>query len=552
MKKHLLNFTKFHQGGVKSNVLLNFKTALLLAAMTIFSATFYSCSKENDKEPVTPTPENTGTPKTNEVSVEEISTSIKTLADAATEGKPVQLVMDANITAQDVSSIAQALQQNSDVKVDLDLSKTEIVSLPAGAFKETKNLTSVTLPSKVAEISDNAFKGCTTLKSVTIKPTLAKSGTTIKIGASAFENCTALDSVLVSKAGIETVEIDPTAFVGTKISLLTDNKFTSFEDVKTFCPKSVLILAHVTEIPAKAFYKEFPCQKTDANEEEDDPCYDSILVSVKFAEGIKLTQIADSAFKDCKNLENLTIPNGVKTIGAHVFWCCSKWKNPSVPEGVEEIGEKAFCQVNMGNDFEIPSSVKTLGYEAFIWYDNGIVSFSNLHFSVMLNNGRAIITKLPIEDNVVKIPNTWAEIPIPIGWSGDTKNIKGVEFEKNSSVKKLRDYQFANLNLDEIEIPASVTELDSLVFCSTNSLRKVTFEKGSKIEKIPPRAFAGVGWSGMPEEIHLPIFCKLSGIFCDDNTPLPSGTKIYVPSNLVERFKAAECYKNCEIIAEED
>ncbi|MCR4560808.1 MAG: leucine-rich repeat domain-containing protein [Bacteroidales bacterium] len=551
MKKYLLNLTKFHKGGIKSNVLLNFKTALLLAAMTIFSATFYSCSKENDKEPVTPTPENTETPKTNEVSVEEISTSIKTLADAATEGKPVQLVMDANITAQDVSSIAQALQQNSDVKVDLDLSKTEIVSLPAGAFKETKNLTSVTLPSKVAEISDNAFKGCTTLKSVTIKPTLAKSGTTIKIGASAFENCTALDSVLVSKADIETVEIDPTAFVGTKISLLTDNKFTSFEDVKTFCPKSVLILAHVTEIPAKAFYKEFPCQKTDANEEDDDPCYDSILVSVKFAEGIKLTQIADSAFKGCKNLENLTIPNGVKTIGADVFWCCSKWKNPSVPEGVEEIGEYAFCQVNMGNGFEIPSSVKVLGYEAFWWHDNGTYSFSDLHFSVMLNNGRATVTKLPIEDNIIKIPNTWAEIPLRIGWCGDINNIKGVEFEKNSSVKKLISYQFVALDLDEVEIPASVTELDSLVFCGTWSVRKVTFEKGSKIEKIDPRAFGGVRWgAAFPEEIHLPIYCELAQTYSDITDPI--STTIYVPSNLVDKFKAAECYKNCEIIAEED
>ena len=40
--------------------------------------------------------------------------------------------------------------------------------------------------------------------------------------------------------------------------------------------------------------------------------------------------------------------------------------------------------------------------------------------------------------------------------------------------------------------------------------------------------------------------------FANDNTPLPSDTTIYVPSNLVERFKATECYKNCEIIAEEN
>ena len=533
----------------------NFKTALLLAAMAISATTFYSCNKDDDKpeDPVKPvnndTPE---TPVTNEAKVEEISSSIKTLANAATDGKPVQLSMDANTTAQDVSAIAQALQQNSTVKVDLDLSKTEIVSVPAGAFKETKNLTSVTLPSKVAEISDNAFKGCTTLKSVTIKPTLTKSGTTIKIGASAFENCTALDSVFVPKADIETVEIDPTAFVGTKIALFTGNKFTSFEDVKTFCPESVLILAHVTEIPEKAFYKDW---QSIYGEEYVKYNNDSILVSVIFADGIKLTQIADSAFKGCKNLENMIIPNGVKTIGVDAFWLCSNWKKPSVPEGVENIGDIAFCHVNMGDDFEIPSSVKSIGYQAFWWCDNGIYAtdFAEMHFSVMLNNGRAIVTKLPIENNIIVIPNTWSEIPLKIGWMGPSiTDITGVTFEKNSSVKKLIPYQFVSLYLDEIEIPASVTELDSLVFCGTNSLRKVTFEKSSKIEKIHPRAFVGVQWSKMPEEIHLPIFCELSGNFVNDNTPLPSGTTIYVPSNLVDKFTAAECYKNCEIIAEED
>lgn len=531
----------------------NFKTALLLAAMAISATTFYSCNKDDDKpeDPVKPvnndTPE---TPVTNEAKVEEISSSIKTLANAATDGKPVQLSMDANTTAQDVSAIAQALQQNSTVKVDLDLSKTEIVSVPAGAFKETKNLTSVTLPSKVAEISDNAFKGCTTLKSVTIKPTLTKSGTTIKIGASAFENCTALDSVFVPKADIETVEIDPTAFVGTKIALFTGNKFTSFEDVKTFSPESVLILAHVTEIPEKAFYKDW---QSIYGEEYVKYNNDSILLSVKFAEGIKLTQIADSAFKGCKNLENMIIPNGVKTIGVDAFWLCSNWKKPSVPEGVENIGDIAFCHVNMGDDFEIPSSVKSIGYQAFWWCDNGIYAtdFAEMHFSVMLNNGRAIVTKLPIENNIIVIPNTWSEIPLKIGWMGPSiTDITGVTFEKNSSVKKLIPYQFVSLYLDEIEIPASVTELDSLVFCGTNSLRKVTFEKGSKIEKIDPRAFGGVRWGAFPEEIHLPIYCELAQTYSDVTDPI--STTIYVPSNLVDKFKAAECYKNCVILPEED
>lgn len=550
----------------------NFKTALLLAAMAISATTFYSCNKDDDKpeDPVKPvnndTPENPETQVINDVKVEDISSSIKTLADVSTDGKPVQLTMDASTTAQDVITIAQALQQNSTVKIDLDLSKTEMVSVPAGAFKGTKNLTSVTFPSKVAEISDNAFKGCTTLESVTIKPTLTKSGTTIKIGASSFENCTALDSVIVPKADIETIEIDPTAFEGTQIALFTGNKFTSFEDVKTFCPESVLILAHVTEIPENAFYKSFPYTYTVDGKEYEGSHSDSLLVSVIFADGIKLTKIGNSAFAACQILESLSIPDGVKVIGESAFWACGKWKNPLIPSSVEEICKEAFMHVNMGDDFEVPSTVTNVGYRSFWWYDGdnhvenpdgGWTTYpygNQFHISVRVATGGAQMFCLQVlpEPETLTIPNSWTEIPIQLGWTDGFRSVKSVVFEKNSNLEKILEYNFASCEeLTSIEIPASVKEIEKCIFMGAG-VQKVTFEKGSKLEKIAPDAFYGVNWNTVPNEIHLPIFCELTGYEENELAPLPSGTTIYVPSNLVDQFKAAVCYKNCEIFAEED
>ncbi len=542
-----------------------FKTVVLLVAMLLSVVAFYGCDKEDDKSDnnnpsnVTPdNPDSTPNPDPTTDPVAELSESIKNLSNAVTDGKPVELALDEKTTDEDVKTIVQALAQNEKVEVSLDLTKTASTSVPAEAFKEVKNLATIVLPEKVTTIGDNAFKDCATLRNVILKESISKAGTTIKIGKSAFENCAALDSVNIPLSAVQTIEIDPTAFEGTNIALLTGTKFTTFADVKTFAPESVLILANVTEIPDSAFYKVYPYEFTpdDGGATETRYKYDSTLVSVKFADGSKLTKIGNGAFWYCEKMENLTLPRGVKEIGDGSFWQCISWKNPSIPESVEAIGDEAFFNVNMGSNFVAPSTVKKWGRCSFYYSDNGIFgkdtdSFADLNFSVRLKNGGLSITKLPIVNDTIVIPNDWIEIPLKIGWNGDVRDIKGLVFEKNSSVEKIMMYQFVAVYMEQIEIPASVRELDSMALSASNSLEKITFEKGSKLEKVAPNAFIAINWWKFPSEVHLPIFCELTGGW-GENEPLPEGTKIVVPANLVEQFEAADCYKRCEIIAEEE
>ena len=545
-----------------------FKTIVLLVAMLLSVVAFYGCDKEDDKSdnnnPNNVTPDNqdpTPNPDPTTDPVAELSESIKNLANAVTDGKPVELALDEKTTDEDVKTIVQALAQNEKVEVSLDLTKTAITSVPAEAFKEVKNLATIVLPEKVTTIGDNAFKDCATLRNVILKESISKAGTTIKIGKSAFENCAALDSVNIPLSAVETIEIDPTAFEGTNIALLTGTKFTTFADVKTFAPESVLILANVTEIPDSAFCKVYTYEYTQEHidgtiETLNGYKYDSTLVSVKFADGSKLTKIGNGAFWYCEKMENLTLPRGVKEIGDGSFCQCISWKNPSIPESVEAIGDEAFVNVNMGSNFVAPSTVKKWGRCSFYYSDNGIYgkdtySFADLNFSVRLKNGELSITKLPIVNDTIVIPNDWIEIPLRIGWNGNTDDIKGLVFEKNSSVEKIMQYQFAEFHMESIEIPASVKELDSLAFSASRDLEKITFEKGSKLEKVAPNAFIWINWWKFPSEIHLPIFCELTGNLAE-NVQLPPGTKIVVPANLVEQFEAADCYKGCEIIAEEE
>lgn len=64
-----------------------------------------------------------------------------------------------------------------------------------------------------------------------------------------------------------------------------------------------------------------------------------------------VTTIGSSAFKDCENLTEVVIPDGVTKIEHDAFRSCSKLKKITIPNSVSSIGDDAFC--NCSNLFDI-------------------------------------------------------------------------------------------------------------------------------------------------------------------------------------------------------
>ena len=135
------------------------------------------------------------------------------------------------------------------------------------------------------------------------------------------------------------------------------------------------------------------------------------IVIPKTYEGIPVTEIHDSAFRNnanitsiwlpntiesigwsafysCYNLEYINVPDSVKHIENYAFYCCSKLKSEiNIPIGITEIGERTFCGcynlksvilpeglITIGDaafddtaieSINIPSTVETLGYSCF-------------------------------------------------------------------------------------------------------------------------------------------------------------------------------------------
>lgn len=78
-----------------------------------------------------------------------------------------------------------------------------------------------------------------------------------------------------------------------------------------------------------------------------------------------ITIIGSSAFKDCKTLAGIVMPNSVIRIGNSAFSGCTNLVSINVPNTVETIGQFAFEECVNLSSINLPDSIKSIGGNAF-------------------------------------------------------------------------------------------------------------------------------------------------------------------------------------------
>lgn len=78
-----------------------------------------------------------------------------------------------------------------------------------------------------------------------------------------------------------------------------------------------------------------------------------------------VTSIGDYVFYNCSNLTDITLPNSVTNIGGYAFYGCSSLTSINIPENVTSIGHGAFYDCSSLTSINIPEGVTGIGVYAF-------------------------------------------------------------------------------------------------------------------------------------------------------------------------------------------
>ena len=176
--------------------------------------------------------------------------------------------------------------------------------------------------------------------------------------------------------------------------------------------------------------------------------YFSSLERVKLSKC--LSKIEDYAFRGCKNLNDIEIPDNIVEIGTCAFWECENLYYIEIPDSVSKIGGSAFIGIN------------TVKVGKIVESSDGLENDASLTCETLI-----------IRDGVKKLINC----------SGDFLNVRIPK-----SVNEIGNGCFINNDkLRSITIPEGVKEIGNYCFNDCRDLQQVNLPEG--LEKIGSSAF---------------------------------------------------------------
>lgn len=247
-----------------------------------------------------------------------------------------------NLNIKGTESIGGNAFKNCTSLASITLPQT-ITGIGTFAFAGS-GLTSITIPGSMKQISDEAFNGCTALKTATLEEGVET------IGKNAFTNCKELTDITIPST---VTSIGNYAFCQctTLENVTLPNQLESIGDfVFNECSalKKLDIPQNVTSIGGNAFNK---CEE---------------LTTVNFLGQVpQLNSIGKHAFYECQKLADLTLPDRLTSIGKSAFYRCNALTSIRIPDNVVTIATKVFQECSGLATVVLPKNLENIEDFAF-------------------------------------------------------------------------------------------------------------------------------------------------------------------------------------------
>lgn len=341
---------------------------------------------------------------------------------------------------------------------------SSVISIGSNAFEKCTSLTNIIIPDSVTKIDRWTFESCTGLTSITIPSSVTN------IGEDIFVECTNLTSINVDSGNNKYSSEAGILFNKDKTELIkypVGNKNRSYtipDSVKSIGIKAL----ESTELNSITI----PSTVTSIGDYAFCSCHNLTNISLPK----NLTKLGNAAFINCTNLTSMSIPEGITNIGYQEFGGCTNLNNITIPTAVTSIGNDAFADCAKLTNLTIPSTVTIIGVDAFErtpWLNN----YPN-DFVIVGNN--ILVKYKGNQDNVVIPYNVTA---IAGNTFYDCTSLTNVTIPKN--VKNIDGSAFWHfIRIDSMS--SRVDNFDITIYGESNSYA----ETYAKTEKIPFKSIA--------------------------------------------------------------
>ena len=233
----------------------------------------------------------------------------------------------------------------------------DVTSIGDYAFLSRSSLTSITIPDSVTSIGSQAFQYCTSLTSI-----MLPDGVT-SIGNQAFWYCTSLTSITLPDS-VTSIGIIPFREC---VSLMSFNGKYSSPDGLFLIDSGTIIAVALGAINGEVT---IPNGVTSIGNCAFWECTSLISITIPGS----VTSIGEWAFFQC-GLTSITIPDSVTSIKVSAFQKCTGLTSITIPDSVTSIGNGVFWECTSLTSVTIPSSVTSLDVFAF-WGCTGLTSIT--------------------------------------------------------------------------------------------------------------------------------------------------------------------------------